>query len=151
LVVGRFDEFAADAEPRLRRALVAAYGPQAGADAVAAALAYGWEHWARVATMTNPIGYLYRVGQSAARRELRVQPSLPIPPDASIPDVEPSLIARLNELSEPQRVCVLLVHAYQWRQQEVADLLEIDHSTVRTHIARALERLRSNLEADHAN
>jgi hypothetical protein len=101
--VGRFDEFVADAEPRLRRALVAAYGPQAGADAVAAALAYGWEHWARVATMTNPVGCLYRVGQSAARRELRVEPSLPIPPDASIPDVEPSLIARLNELSEPQR------------------------------------------------
>ena len=149
-VVRAFDEFNADAAPRLRRALVAAYGPHVGADAVAAALAYGWEHWPRVGAMVNPIGYLYRVGQSTARRELRVQPSMPIPPDASIPDVEPSLIARLNELTEAQRVCVLLVHAYQWRQQEVADLLEIDHSTVRTHVARALERLRSNLEADHA-
>jgi hypothetical protein len=31
-------------------------------------LAYGFEHWGKVGPMANPAGYLYRVGQSEARR-----------------------------------------------------------------------------------
>lgn len=146
-----FEAFEAKVGGRLRRALVAAFGPDIGADAAATATAYGWEHRRRLEKMDNPAGYLYRVGQTAARRELRRRPLSPIPGDVVLPDVEPRLIAVLNDLSESQRVCVLLVHAYQWRHQEVADLLGIDHSTVRTHVTRGLERLRSTLEADRAN
>jgi hypothetical protein len=40
-----FEAFVADAEPRLRHALVAAYGFEEGRDAAAEALAYAWEHW----------------------------------------------------------------------------------------------------------
>jgi len=49
---------------RLRAALVAAYGPDVGADAAAEALAYGFEHWDELESMSNPAGYLYRVGQT---------------------------------------------------------------------------------------
>lgn len=31
-------------------------------------MAWGWEHAGELAAMTNPAGYLFRVGQSAARR-----------------------------------------------------------------------------------
>ena len=63
-----FEEFVGRFEPRLRVALVAVFGPEVGRDAVAEALAYGWEHWDRIAGMENPGGYLYRVGYDRARR-----------------------------------------------------------------------------------
>jgi len=43
--VSEFELFALDVEPRLRRALVAAYGSDRGREAAAEALAYAWEHW----------------------------------------------------------------------------------------------------------
>jgi DNA-directed RNA polymerase specialized sigma24 family protein len=145
-----FGAFAARTTARLRRALVAAYGPDAGAEGAAEAMAYGWEHWRRIGGMENPAGYLYRVGQTAARRHLRAGPPLPEPSAHELPDVEPRLIGLLNDLSEAQRTCVLLVHGYGWSQQEVADLLDVSHSTVRTHLARGLSHLRTALEVDHA-
>ncbi len=57
-----FSEFMIQAEPQLRRALVASFGADAGRDATADALAWGWEHWDRLREMTNPTGYLFRVG-----------------------------------------------------------------------------------------
>ena len=62
-----FAAFFAVAEPRLRRALVAAYGADRGGDATSEALVYGWQHWDRVREMANPVGYLYRVGQSLSK------------------------------------------------------------------------------------
>jgi DNA-directed RNA polymerase specialized sigma24 family protein len=63
-----FTDFMEDAEPRLRHALCAAFGGDQGRDAAAEALAYGWEHWARVREMENPAGYLWGVGRNHARR-----------------------------------------------------------------------------------
>ena len=40
-----FEAFTREGEPKLRRALVAAYGFEHGRDATAKALAYAWEHW----------------------------------------------------------------------------------------------------------
>jgi DNA-directed RNA polymerase specialized sigma24 family protein len=53
-----FPAFFAETEPRLRRALVAAYGPQRGREAAAEALAYAWQHWDRVGGMG--FGWTYR-------------------------------------------------------------------------------------------
>ena len=146
-LVVSFESFADEAGPRLRAGLVAAYGPQAGLDAAADALAYGWEHWDHVGALDNPAGYLYRVGQTAARRARRVGP-LAMPADhVSIPDVEPALAPALNELSESQRICVLLVVAFGWSHVETGDLLGIDESTVRTHLRRGMARLKATLEA----
>src|SRR5262249_19579169 len=72
---------------RLRRALVAAYGVDVGSDASADALAWAWEHRDELATMANPAGYLYRVGQSAARRYRPRAIRLPEPPAVAIDDV----------------------------------------------------------------
>jgi DNA-directed RNA polymerase specialized sigma24 family protein len=62
-----FEAFVRNTEPRLRRALVAAYGPEQGRDAAAEALAYAWEHWDRLRQMANAPGYLFRVGQTRGR------------------------------------------------------------------------------------
>ena len=66
--VGSFEGFVKDSETRLHDALAALFGPQAGRDATAEALAYGWEHWERVRKMDNPIGYLYAVGRDRGRK-----------------------------------------------------------------------------------
>jgi DNA-directed RNA polymerase specialized sigma24 family protein len=141
-----FEEFASAMGPKLRAALVGAYGPNVGIDAAAEALAYGWENWQRVGTMENPTGYLYRVGQTAARRAHRPQGFLPAPSSTDVPDFEPRLLPALEALSEPQRVCVVMVHAYGWGQTDVAELLEVSPSTVRSHLARALANLHHALE-----
>ena len=66
-----FERFVAVEGERLRRALVVSYGVDVGSDASAEALAWAWEHWDRVSDMANPVGYLFRVGQSATRRQRR--------------------------------------------------------------------------------
>src|SRR5215207_7077722 len=39
-----------------------------GGEAAGDALSYAWEHWENVRGLKNPLGYLYRVGQSSTRR-----------------------------------------------------------------------------------
>lgn len=51
-----FDDWVRSSDPGLQRALVARYGVDVGPDLHAEALAYAWEHWDRLSTMTNPIG-----------------------------------------------------------------------------------------------
>jgi RNA polymerase sigma factor (sigma-70 family) len=146
-LVVAFEDFAASVGLRLRVALVAAYGPELGLDAAAEAVAYGWQHWERVGTMSNPAGYLYRVGQSAARHEFaRRDIFMPRATAPDTPDFDPGLVPALQSLTEHQRVAVVMVHGYGWSQAEVAEVLSVTPSTVRTHIARALTHLKQALE-----
>jgi DNA-directed RNA polymerase specialized sigma24 family protein len=144
-----FEHFVGEVEPRLRRTLVVTYGGEVGLEATADALAYAWEHWDRLASCPNPAGYLFRVGQTSARRQRR--PSLtawpPVPPEE--PNFEPGLLPALIALSEQQRAVVMLVHGYGWSLREVAAMLDLSLSTVRNHLDRALSRLRHALEVDH--
>jgi hypothetical protein len=87
-------------------------GHRPGLDAASEALAYGWEHWERLSEMENPAGYLYRVGQTAARRAHRPHGFLPAPPPVELADFEPRLVPALQRLSEQQRVAVVLTCAY---------------------------------------
>lgn len=148
LEVRPFEEFVADVESRLRVALIATYGPLNGQVAALDALSWAWEHWNDVRSMNNPVGYLYRVGQTAARRQ-RIRP---IPVDASafrhhgIPEINPDLIPALGALTAQQRTAVMLVHAFGWTIRDVARMLELAPSTVQTHVERGLARLRDQLE-----
>ncbi len=153
-----FSEFIEQNQARIRAGLIAAYGPEIGAEAAADAMAYGWENWERLSTMANPSGYLFRVGQTSARTalnrrsrqsgSLEQSTKLPIPSASELPDFEPGLVPALEKLSESQRLCVLLVHAFSWTKAEVAELLDIDHSTVRTHVSRGLKSLQTSLEVE---
>jgi hypothetical protein len=81
-------------KPALLQALVATYGPVDGREATVDALSWAWEHWDRLADVDHPVGYLYRVGQSATRRFL----PRPVPArlaeilETQFPDVEPRLL-----------------------------------------------------------
>jgi RNA polymerase sigma factor (sigma-70 family) len=150
-----FDDFVATLEPRLRRALVAAYGPEAGREAAADALAWAWQHWDRLSAMDNPAGYLWRVGQTSVRsaarrrhRELSAVVEVELQPleGHREPRVEPALDGALADLSPQQRAAVVLVHGYSYSLSEAADVLSCSISTVRNHVQRALRRLHAALE-----
>lgn len=141
-----FADFFAAVEPRLRRALVAAYGPERGREAASEALAWAWEHRDRLRELTNPVRYLYRVGQSRARpRRRRI---LHFRADYSDPWVEPKLARALADMPERQRVAVVLAHGYGWTHAEIAALLGVKATTVQNHIERGLNHLRQALEVE---
>ena len=102
-----FEEFVRDCSPRLVRAFVAQRGVEGAADAAAEAMAYAFEHWDRMREMANPVGYLYRVGQSRTRPRKPLR--LPAPSAVGLPDIEPALVPALLELPETQRTAVWLV------------------------------------------
>lgn len=141
-----FEVLTGELRPRLTRAFVAAYGPERGQEALAEAFAWAWENFDSLRTMDNPAGYLYRVGQSRSRPR-KVPPAFPAPADVGTPWVEPDLPHALRDLSEHQRVSVVLVHGYGWTQREVADLLGLAPTTVQNHLERGLAHLRRRLEA----
>jgi DNA-directed RNA polymerase specialized sigma24 family protein len=140
-----FDEFVRAARPRLIRALAGVRGSDAN-EAAAEALAYAWEHWAELREMVNPIGYLYRVGQSRTR--VRRPLELPAAASAELPDVEPALVPALLRLPETQRTAVWLVHACGWSYVDVALAMDTSTSMVGNHVRRALEKLRRELEVE---
>jgi len=149
----RFTAFVVATEPRLRRALVAAYGAEVGRDAAADALTWAWEHFERVEAMRNPGGYLYRVGQSAAKRSRRGHVSKDLrlvgPEREAGLAPEPGLSAALTELSPRQRTAVLLIDGWGCTQREAAETMGCRISTVRVHQRRGIARLRESLGADH--
>jgi DNA-directed RNA polymerase specialized sigma24 family protein len=117
-----FTAFVASHEVRLRQSLMAACGGEIGSDAAAEALEYAWANWERVRDMENPVGYLFKVGRSQARKEFgRRRPVLDPVDTARIPEVEPKLPKALSKLSQRQRTAVLLVHGYGWTETEVGD------------------------------
>ncbi|HEX5587409.1 MAG TPA: sigma factor-like helix-turn-helix DNA-binding protein [Acidimicrobiia bacterium] len=141
-----FEAFFSEAEPRLRRALVAAYGLDRGREAAAEALAWAWEHWAELASKTNPVGYIYRIG--VRRTRWRRMPVTYEVADRHETWFEPKLRVGLEELTKRQRTAVVLVHAFGWQLHEVADVTGIAVTTVQSHLDRGMAKLRAALEVD---
>jgi len=142
-----FSQFVTELEPRLRRVLTAHLGIDMAEEATADALSYAWEHWEQFRDMANPGGYLYRMAVRRARRRRPIPPVLP--PEAcatSLPDYEPRLEWALAKLTDRQRVAVLLVHGWGWPLVQAARFMNLSESSLRTHAARGLSRLRSLLE-----
>lgn len=139
--------FVRDHGPLLRRALVARFGVDVGRDAADEALLRGWRDWPRVAAMDNPVGYLFRVGQTAARPQVRWQrrtTRLDFPREglreASHDNVD--LLDALRHLKRPQRLAVILIKAHGHTYAETAAALSISEAAVGNHLRRGLEKLR---------
>jgi DNA-directed RNA polymerase specialized sigma24 family protein len=147
-----FTALVAGVEPQLRRAFVAAYGPDAGREVLADVLAWAWEHLDRVRRLDNPAGYLWRVGRTTARQRLhRARFEVPLREvpglaAAEVPERDEPLVAALATLTVHQRVAVVLVHGYGYRLAEAADVLGCTVSTLRNHLARGLDHARRQLE-----
>jgi DNA-directed RNA polymerase specialized sigma24 family protein len=138
-----FEAFVIATQPKLSRALAAAYGFENGRDATAEALAYAFEHWDELQHVANLPGYLFRVGQTRGRtRRSRVLFAIPEGDEHAF---EPALPAALASLTERQRLAVVLVHGYGYTLREVSELTGIKPTTVQNHLTRGLARLRAKL------
>lgn len=146
--LSEFEAFVDDVGRMLERALVARYGLEIGREAAADAIAYAVEHWSDVAEMANPVGYLYRVGQSSARRHLRWQrPDVVVrEPLSSDQVLDVDLQRALMQLRVEQRVAVFLVHCFGHSYREVAEILDTTTGNVTNHVSRGLARLRELME-----
>lgn len=143
-----FDTFTTDEGTHLRRALVAAYGPEDGADLYADAMERAWQEWSTVSVMANPAGYLWRVAQSSYRQYRRWsrKPKFPSRLMLERNDLtDRDLFLSLGSLTEDERVAVVMIHAHGATYQEVADLLDIPITTVNNLVHRGLKRLRNDL------
>jgi DNA-directed RNA polymerase specialized sigma24 family protein len=134
---------------RVRRALVARFGAEAGGEAAADVAEWAVANTAQVADAANPAGLLYRVGQSKVRRYQRWRRTpgpLLAPAEAGEVDaVLLDLFAALRKLPEAQRIAVVLVHAHGERYADVAALLGVSTAAVTNHVHRGLVRLRDLL------
>lgn len=143
-----------DVEQRLSVAFTARYGTELGPDITAEAMAWAWENREKVASMDNPAGYLFRVGQSKSRKFLRWNhervrfPSEPATSQSTW--TEPGLPAALGSLGEEERTAVVLVHCFQWTYAEVGELLDLPLHTVRNRIHRGLAQLRDQLGVEQS-
>lgn len=141
-----FTEFVKNVEPRLAYALSLAYGSETGKEATADALAYAWENWEKVGVMENPVGYLFRVGQSRARRYFPRPVRFPAVSPQELPHVEPGLPKALASLSRKQRIAVVLIHGQGYTERETAEVMGLARGTVRKHAGRGMAKLRDVLE-----
>jgi DNA-directed RNA polymerase specialized sigma24 family protein len=143
------DSFLVQARPRLERALIARYGIDDGLDAAVEASAYALEHWDRLRSMGNPVGYLYRVGQTRggrlAQRWKRIESIVQHPLTCDrIVDVD--LQRALLQLKPEERIAVVLVYAHGHSYAEAAEILDVPVTAVSNHLTRGLARLRTILE-----
>jgi DNA-directed RNA polymerase specialized sigma24 family protein len=144
-----FEVFVARVETPLRTALVATFGPQIGSLAANDAVSWAWEHWEKVRTLENPIGYLYRVGRTSERRSRGrlISGGVFDFQFDEIPDFNPDLVPALRRLSRQQCTAVVLVHAFGWTVRDTALTLAIAPSSVQKHLERGLAKLRSALDS----
>ena len=147
-----FDSLIDEIRARLLPALVAKWGIEVGSDLCSDVEEYAWEHRAKVTRMENPLGYLYRVAQSKSRSHVRWMKRTTFP--SRFPDIvheDPALhdtLQMLAVLTDDQRVCVMLVHAFGWTYAEVAELLGVTRVVVNHNVHRGLSRLRSETLQD---
>ena len=147
-----YRRFVEEFGPGLRLALVSAFGPEMGSEATGAALVWGWEHWDRLASTTNPAGQLYRVGARKVPRLRR--PRLPSP---SEDNVAKKVANALERLPAQQRAVILLVFGFDWSGRQAADAtgtkldtVERDLEQARSHLEQQLELSRVELSASIA-
>lgn len=135
-------------ERAVRRALVARNGVDLGCEAAAEAMAWAVEHRDRLDLIEQPVGYLYRVGQSSLRRQRRWARPAPVRFEPTGDDPTPfdrELFDALVQLSHDQRVAVVMVHCYGYRYRDVAEVLGVSDAAVTNHVHRGLARLRTLL------
>jgi RNA polymerase sigma factor (sigma-70 family) len=147
-----FAAFYERAAGEVREALVLALGDiELGTEAASEAMARACERWADVSRYDNPAGWAYRVGLNWARsrqRRNRWRDRGPVP-ERTVPAVphDPELTDALRQLAVDQRAVVVCRYLLDWSSEETAAALDIPVGTVKSRLARALDRLARTLEA----
>ncbi len=84
--------------------------------------------------------------RSALRRRRLIEQHLPEPPAGLTPEAG-ELWDVMSRLPEDQRIAVVLRYYGGYRASEIATILEMPASTVRSHLRRGLAKLRKDLDS----
>lgn len=146
-----FDEFYKEGRTEITRALILAVGDRDfGTEAADEAFTRAFERWTDIEGYENPEGWVYRVGLNWARSRLRRRrPPVPalFPESAHYDELpEPELLDAVERLPFGYRSVVVARFFLDWSIEETAGALKIPEGTVKTRQARALRRLRRQLE-----
>ncbi len=154
-----YARFVVASREKLLRVLVAHHGPDIGAESLADAYAYAWEHWDRVSATTNPVGYVFRVGDRVGiRRSMKARRESPRQSTGSADDTRSSTLddstfgadlglrSLLQTLSTRQRAAVLLVHGYGWSYRDAAETMDLPLTTLTNEVTRGLQKLREQMK-----
>ena len=152
-----FDEFYRQHRDEIGRALALTLGEASlGQEAVDEAMARAYQRWDQLRDTANPAGWVYVVGRRwglswrrSRRREQRRERFV-APDDGAMigPPIDASmdLMAALSELSSDQRAVVVCRFSLGMSVAETAEALGVREGTVKSRLARAIERLRGILE-----
>lgn len=124
----------------------------AAEDVAAEALTEAHLHWRRIAGLPYREAWVVRVATNRALDLLRRSPApVPIPAAAHFEEgaaVRLSLVRELQQLPRRQREAVVLRFLVGLPLADVAAVLGIGQASARTHLARAMRRLRDRLGVD---
>ena len=95
--------------------------------------------------MLNPVGYLYRVGQSYARKTAQRGGELFAAKCETESWIEPGLPKALQALTWRQRQTVILIYALGWSYREVSETTGLSIPTIQKHLERGLKNLRMRM------
>jgi RNA polymerase sigma factor (sigma-70 family) len=117
-------------------------------DATQEAFARALARWARLRQQPWVAGWVTSTAINVARRGLRRRRTLPVP-EPKEHDVEAAidLWRAVRELPLRQQQAVVLRYRVDLSMEEIGAVMECDPGTVRTHLARARETLRTRMGA----
>ncbi len=147
-----FVDFYRDQRVPVARALAVTLNERALAEEAAdEAMTRAYQHWKKVSGLDNPGGWVYRVGLNWAcsflRRRKRAEPPAPGHGVSEQPSpAEPAVIAALKVLPVDQRAVVVCRYLLGFSERETAAALGIRPGTAKSRTARALSRLRDELD-----
>jgi RNA polymerase sigma-70 factor, ECF subfamily len=115
-------------------------------------------HWREVPGMSNPEGWLYRVGMNrcknyrrALSRAARLVERLGLSADPAAEltwSPEPDFLSIFRHLPKRQRAAVALRYLADFSTAEIAEAMGITEGAVGSHLHKARESLRKALEAE---
>lgn len=152
-----FDDFFRSSKDRILRTVMVATGDQHDAeDCVAEALGKAFISWDTVGQLESPAAWVVKVAVNAhidrARKHVRGMkfwPELAKPENFQLEyePVDPRLIQAIRNLPERQREILAYRVLLELSAKETAQQLSITVATVGTHLHRALNTLREQLES----
>ncbi len=147
-----FESFYRAEGEELFRALTVAIGDaDLAREATDEGFVRAFQHWRKVSRYDNPAGWVYRVGLNWARSRLRKTRREVVTHEVHDSSVswssDPALLDAIGQLPIEFRSVVVLRYLLQWSTAEVAEAMDLPPGTVKSRLSRALNQLRSALEA----
>jgi RNA polymerase sigma-70 factor, ECF subfamily len=149
-----FEGFFMSAFAKVRAATARITGPDLAEDLAVEAFARAFAHWGRVSRMESPEAWVVRVATNAALDEVRRKKaflSAIVARDAPADIVErDDVVSAMRSLTRRQQEVVVLRYIVDLPEAEVARVLGISAGSVKTHLHRAILRLRDQLSKEES-